>query len=155
MLLQAVDLFNQKPKKGVAFLQDQGFLERSFDGIVKFLKETPKLNKALVGEYISRKDNPGLTQAFMKSFDFTGKRIDEALRMVLESFRLPGESPVIEYLMEHFSQIWFDSNDSPVANVDAAFTLVYAVIMLNVDQHNHNAKKQNEPMTPQVCTTSL
>lgn len=67
--------------------------------------------------------------------------------MVLESFRLPGESPVIEYLMEHFSQTWFDSNNSPVANVDAAFTLVYAVIMLNVDQHNHNAKKQNEPMT--------
>lgn len=52
--------------------------------------------------------------------------------------------------MEHFSALWYDSNNKPFANVDAAFTLVYAIIMLNVDQHNHNAKKQNEPMTLQV-----
>ena len=35
-------------------------------------------------------------------------------------------------------------------NADAAFTLAYAVIMLNVDQHNTNAKKQNVPMTSKV-----
>lgn len=35
-------------------------------------------------------------------------------------------------------------------NADAVFTLAYAVIMLNVDQHNTNAKKQNIPMTIQV-----
>ncbi|XP_033108209.1 Golgi-specific brefeldin A-resistance guanine nucleotide exchange factor 1-like [Anneissia japonica] len=40
-----------------------------------------------------------------------------------------------------------NSNHRPFANNDAAFTLAYAVIMLNVDQHNHNAKKQNIPMT--------
>lgn len=40
----------------------------------------------------------------------------------------------------------FQSNDDPFANVDAAFTLAYAVIMLNVDQHNTNAKKQIIPM---------
>lgn len=43
------------------------------------------------------------------------------------------------------------SNAEPFANVDAAFTLTYAIIMLNVDQHNHNAKKQNIPMTVAVC----
>lgn len=32
-------------------------------------------------------------------------------------------------------------------DVDAAFTLAYAIIMLNVDQHNQNAKKQTAPMT--------
>lgn len=37
-------------------------------------------------------------------------------------------------------------NHHPFVNNDAAFTLAYAVIMLNVDQHNHNAKKQNIPM---------
>lgn len=39
------------------------------------------------------------------------------------------------------------TNGEPFANADAAFTLAYAVIMLNVDQHNTNAKKQNIPMT--------
>ena len=40
-------------------------------------------------------------------------------------------------------------------NADAAFTLAYAVIMLNVDQHNTNAKKQNVPMTSRVSSVCL
>ena len=39
------------------------------------------------------------------------------------------------------------SNDEPFANADAAFTLAYAIIMLNVDQHNHNVRKNTVPMT--------
>ena len=35
------------------------------------------------------------------------------------------------------------------ANADAAFTLAYAIIMLNVDQHNANMKQQ-KPMTAEV-----
>ena len=42
------------------------------------------------------------------------------------------------------------SNGEPFFNADAAFTLAYAVIMLNVDQHNHNVKKQNVPMKVEV-----
>ncbi|XP_011790969.1 PREDICTED: golgi-specific brefeldin A-resistance guanine nucleotide exchange factor 1 [Colobus angolensis palliatus] len=38
-------------------------------------------------------------------------------------------------------------NGSPFANSDACFSLAYAVIMLNTDQHNHNVRKQNAPMT--------
>lgn len=38
-------------------------------------------------------------------------------------------------------------NGEPFANADAAFTLAYAVIMLNVDQHNYNVKRQSNPMT--------
>jgi len=47
------------------------------------------------------------------------------------------------------------TNGEPFANVDAAFTLAYAVIMLNVDQHNTSAKKQNIPMTADVSLVFL
>ena len=40
-----------------------------------------------------------------------------------------------------------DAAKADAACVDAAFTLSYAIIMLNVDQHNPNAKKQSIPMT--------
>lgn len=33
---------------------------------------------------------------------------------------------------------------------DAGFALAYAIIMLNTDQHNHNVRKQNIPMTVEV-----
>lgn len=44
------------------------------------------------------------------SFDFADTRIDEALRQYLEVFRLPGESPLISLLMEHFADHWHVSN---------------------------------------------
>ena len=40
------------------------------------------------------------------SFNFEDLRVDEALRMYLESFRMPGEAPVISWLMEHFAEHW-------------------------------------------------
>ena len=46
------------------------------------------------------------------------------------------------------------SNGEPFYNTDAAFTLTYAIIMLNVDQHNHNVKKQSIPMTMDVSGLS-
>lgn len=74
-------------------------------------------------------------------------RIDEALRAFLETFRLPGEAPLISSILEKFAEHWRNSNGKQFASVDAAFTLSYAVIMLNTDQHNHNVKKQSIPMS--------
>jgi len=140
--------FNTKPKQGLSYLQEQGLLSKPLNAteVVTFLKENHRLDKNQIGEYISRRDNKEVLEAFVKSFNFEDTRVDEALRMYLESFRMPGEAPVISWLMEHFAEHWHKSNGEPFHNVDAAFTLTYAVIMLNVDQHNHNAKKQNIPM---------
>jgi len=46
-------------------------------------------------------------------------------------------------------------NKDPFANVDAAFRLAYAIIMLNMDQHNSNAKRLNVPMTLEDFTKNL
>ncbi|OWF51783.1 Golgi-specific brefeldin A-resistance guanine nucleotide exchange factor 1 [Mizuhopecten yessoensis] len=149
--------FNQKPSKGISFLQEQNLLSTPLDPgeVITFLKENPRLDKAMIGEYIAKKANAKVLEAFVKAFNFEDLRVDEALRMYLEAFRLPGEAPVISYLIEHFSDHWHKSNAEPFVNVDAAFTLTYAVIMLNVDQHNHNAKKQNVPMTVEQFKKNL
>ena len=105
------------------------------------LRENPRFDKKQIGEYISNRKNLDILQAFVQSLNFRSVRLDEALRLYLETFRLPGEAPVISLLMEHFAEHWHKSNDEPFGNSDAAFTLAYAVIMLNVDQHNQNVKR--------------
>ncbi|XP_054265993.1 Golgi-specific brefeldin A-resistance guanine nucleotide exchange factor 1-like isoform X2 [Macrosteles quadrilineatus] len=149
LLATGTEHFNVKPKKGIQFLQEHHILSGGLEPqeVVQFLKENPHLDKKMIGEYISSRNNLAVLDAFVKSFDFTDLRIDEALRLYLETFRLPGESPLISLLMEHFAEHWHKCNGEPFANADAAFTLAYAVIMLNVDQHNHNVKRQNNPMT--------
>ncbi|XP_020603212.1 Golgi-specific brefeldin A-resistance guanine nucleotide exchange factor 1-like [Orbicella faveolata] len=148
-ILQAgTEQFNTKPKKGIEFLQEHGLLCSPLnpEEMAKFLRENPRLDKKTIGDYIGDKKNSRILEAFVRSFHFHDLRVDEALRSFLESYRLPGESPVIEHIMEFFSKQFYESNPEPYANKDAVFTLCYAVIMLNVDQHNSNIKQQ-KPMT--------
>uniref|UniRef100_A0A182JBH8 Uncharacterized protein n=1 Tax=Anopheles atroparvus TaxID=41427 RepID=A0A182JBH8_ANOAO len=151
LLTQGTDLFNQRPEKGIQFLQENGLLNAVLDPqeVAQLLRENSGLDKKMIGEYVSKKKNveSRILEVFVKSFDFAGLTIDQALRLYLESFRLPGEAPLISLVMEHFADHWHECNNEPFANTDAAFRLAYAVIMLNMDQHNHNAKRLNVPMT--------
>ncbi|XP_077786805.1 Golgi-specific brefeldin A-resistance guanine nucleotide exchange factor 1 isoform X2 [Podarcis muralis] len=149
LLISGSELFNQKPKKGIQFLQEKNLLATPMDNneVAKWLRENPRLDKKMIGEFVSDRKNVDLLESFVGTFGFQGLRLDEALRLYLEAFRLPGEAPVIHRLLEVFTEHWRKANGSPFANSDACFALAYAVIMLNTDQHNHNVRKQSVPMT--------
>ena len=150
IMQQSVDLFNQNPAKSIQFLKDNTIFSDDpqvlMPQLITYLKENPALDKKMIGDFLSSRKNLNILDEFVKSFDFANIRIDEALRLFLETFRLPGEAPLISNIMEHFARHWRQSNNNAFANDDAAFTLAYAIIMLNVDQHNHNVKKQSTPM---------
>eukprot|EP00041_Stephanoeca_diplocostata_P037714 m.1438472 g.1438472 ORF g.1438472 m.1438472 type:complete len:1564 (+) comp25091_c1_seq3:265-4956(+) len=145
---EGVQLFNEKPKKGIAYLQEQGFLETPVDStaLVRFLRSEPRLDKTALGEYIGDRKNPEVMEAFILSFDVSELALDEALRKFLTTFRLPGESAVIERIFEKFAQHWYGTykHDKVPASADDTFVLTYAIIQLNVDQHNSRVKN---PMT--------
>ncbi|KAJ1873393.1 GDP/GTP exchange factor for ARF [Coemansia sp. RSA 990] len=144
-MMQAARLFNEKPKEGIAYLQRMGVLnpENSTEmaqQLAFFLRETPTINKQLLGEYLSKPSNLEVLQAYLRLFDFSGRRLDEAMRSLLGTFRLPGESQQIERIMETFSAAYFASDPPDIATKDAAFILAYAIIMLNTDQHSPQVK---------------
>ncbi|EPE34964.1 Sec7 [Glarea lozoyensis ATCC 20868] len=146
IIIQGASKFNENPKDGLAYLSAHGIIEDSKDAksVAKFLRGTARINKKQFGEYISKKGNEPVLEALMREFRFNGKRIDEALRELLESFRLPGESALIERIITVFSQQYFEeAKPEGVANGDAIFVLTYAVIMLNTDQHNPNVLDKN------------
>ncbi|KAK0166292.1 hypothetical protein PV328_004726 [Microctonus aethiopoides] len=151
--------FNENPRQGIAKLAEHGLLgapgEIDPDRVAKLLRENPMLDKTAIADYISRKDNINILNSFVKTLELRNLRVDQALRMYLELFRLPGESPLITHLLEKFAEHWHDSNGRPFRSADAVFTLAYAVIMLNVDQHNREAKRQNNPMTPEQFKKNL
>uniref|UniRef100_A0A4W6FFG6 Golgi-specific brefeldin A-resistance guanine nucleotide exchange factor 1 n=1 Tax=Lates calcarifer TaxID=8187 RepID=A0A4W6FFG6_LATCA len=157
LLITGTEQFNQKPKKGIQFLQEKGLLSNPMDNnqVAQWLRENPRLDKKMIGEYISDRKNMELLDSFVNTFAFQGLRIDEALRLYLEAFRLPGEAPVIQRLLETFTDNWHKVNGSPFMSNDAGFALAYAVIMLNTDQHNHNVRKQNIPMTVEQFKKNL
>ncbi|KAK7510917.1 uncharacterized protein IWZ02DRAFT_192309 [Phyllosticta citriasiana] len=145
VIIRGAKKFNENPKAGIAFLASQGIIKDPSDplAVASFIRGTTRLDKKIVGEFISKKSNEGILAAFMESFDFAGKRVDEALRELLNTFRLPGESQLIERIVTEFAEKYC-ANATPegIADKDAVYVLTYAIIMLNTDQHNPNLKSQ-------------
>ncbi|KAG1623531.1 hypothetical protein G6F45_010888 [Rhizopus arrhizus] len=137
--------FNESPKKSIAFLLENEILSSDdFNtSLSNFLKSTQQLDKKTLGEYLGKPENLELVQVYMRQFDFKGKTIDEALRMVLETFRLPGESQQIFRITDTFAETFFETGPPEIENVLAAQVLTYSIIMLNTDQHNPQVRPQS------------
>ncbi|EIW72629.1 hypothetical protein TREMEDRAFT_41874 [Tremella mesenterica DSM 1558] len=152
VLLTGAAMFNAKPKNGLAYLEKNGIIvpepgegnveERRLRAIAQFLRHSTRLDKKLLGEYISRPDQLDLLKAFIGLFDFKGKSIADAMRELLETFRLPGESQPISRITETFAEHFISFNPPEIASQDAVYVLAYSVIMLNTDLHNPQNRKR-------------
>jgi len=145
-IIKGATKFNEKPKAGLAYLASQGIIDNvdNPEAVAKFLRGTSRIDKKELGEYLSKRGSEALLSAFLDTFDFSGIRLDEALRQMFNSFRLPGEAQLIERIVTLFAQKYLATPDTDdIADTDSAYVLTYAVIMLNTDQHNPNVRGQN------------
>lgn len=137
--------FNENPRSGIAFLASNKIIDNPDDprSIAHFLKGTTRISKGVLGEFLSKKNHESILSAFLELFNFSEKRVDEALRELLNSFRLPGESQLIERIVTAFCKKYCASETPEgIADEDAVFTLTYSIIMLNTDQHNPNLRNE-------------
>uniref|UniRef100_A0AC35TM01 SEC7 domain-containing protein n=1 Tax=Rhabditophanes sp. KR3021 TaxID=114890 RepID=A0AC35TM01_9BILA len=157
LISEGTALFNKSPKKGIGYLMEKGVLPTplSATDVAHWLRSNPGLDKKGIAEYICSRERKEIFRAFVGSFNFAGSRIDDCLRMFLEAFRLPGEAPDILMTMELFSEFWHLANNEPFNHVDGAFTLSYAIIMLNTDQHNPTVGKNQQRMSVECFKRNL
>lgn len=157
--VKCTELFSESPKKGVAALVERNFIKNAKDNkeIADFLfHKSTRLNKRVLGEYLAKPSNYDILKEFINFFDFGGLRVDEALRLLLKAFRLPGEAQQIERIVELFAETYVACQDKYVPETvneeedlksvnpdrDAVFVLSYSIILLNTDLHNPQIKKQ-------------
>lgn len=141
---KGVSLFNEKPKKGIEFLQGQKLVGEGPEDVAKFLAVTMSLNKTVIGDYLGERDDYNLSvmHAFVDNMDFASLGFDAAIRSFLSGFRLPGEAQKIDRLMEKFAERYVRCNPDAFKSADVAYVLAYSVIMLNTDAHNPMVKKK-------------
>ncbi|CAL8465729.1 g5265 [Coccomyxa elongata] len=145
-LAVAADHFNLDYKKGFQFLQSLGLLSESLDPgeVARFLRHCPGLSKQTIGDLLGENDQFFLDvlDDFTATFNFKGLPFDMAIRLYLESFRLPGEAQKINRIMESFGKHYHEQCPDLFRNADAVYILGYSVILLNTDQHNVGVKKK-------------
>lgn len=134
----AVSEFNRKPGKGIEYLLSNRLVENTPSSVAQFLRNTPSLDKAMIGDYLGHHEEFPLAvmHAYVDSMDLSGMKFDVAIREFLRGFRLPGEAQKIDRIMEKFAERYCADNPGLFKNADTAYVLAYAVIMLNTDAHN-------------------
>ncbi|GAA0168592.1 guanyl-nucleotide exchange factor [Lithospermum erythrorhizon] len=134
----AVSEFNRHAVKGIEYLISSRIVEDKPASVAEFLKRTPNLNKAMIGDYLGQHEDFPLAvmHAYVDSMNFSGLKFDAAIREFLKGFRLPGEAQKIDRIMEKFAERYCADNPDIFKNADTAYVLAYAVIMLNTDAHN-------------------
>lgn len=150
-ILEGAKRFNVKPRDGLVFFEEKGFIKSfpsgGFDSVsvAHFLKDCSRLDKKVLGEFLAKPANEELLHAFLRLLDFEGKPLSEAMREMLEAFRLPGEAQQISRITEAFSKVYFEtaaSREDFIKNEDAVYVLAFSVIMLNTDLHNAQNKRK-------------
>ncbi|XP_017430266.1 ARF guanine-nucleotide exchange factor GNOM isoform X1 [Vigna angularis] len=145
-LMIGADHFNRDTKKGLEFLQGTHLLPDKLDpqSVACFFRYTAGLDKNLIGDFLGNHDEfcIEVLHEFAKTFDFKDMMLDTALRLFLETFRLPGESQKIQRVLEAFSERYYEQSPEVLANKDAALLLSYSIIMLNTDHHNSQVRNK-------------
>lgn len=81
LLIMGAQAFNTKPKKGVAYLREHSLIDgykpegsevENARALAVFLRSNGRLDKKLLGEYLSNPDNLDLLKAYIGLFNFKG-----------------------------------------------------------------------------------
>ena len=153
--------FTLSIKSGLNFFIDNGFTTLNAKDIAEFfLAYKDKLDKTQMGEVLGKEPDSAFLKVptdpdkggqgfyvrilhyYVEALDFTGLMFDDAIRLFLSGFRLPGEAQKIDRIMEKFAQRFTKQNADVFHSADTAFILAFSVIMLNTDLHNPSIKEE-------------
>ena len=142
-LLKAIRIFNAKPKAGFLLLSELGlFNPKDHQSVALFFRSSQEISKTALGEFFGDGNelNIQIMYAFLDTFDFQNVPFVKAIRLLLQSFRLPGEAQKIDRIMEKFADRYVETNPTVFIKADTAYTLAFSVMMLNTDQHSASIK---------------
>ena len=139
---RGVQIFKNSAKKGVQFFIDNKIIEDTPKSIADFLYDTPQLDMANVGEYIggSQQKNKDTLVEYVSRFSFKGLGFEEAFRLFLKKFMIPGEGQMIDRIMEQFGTKYYQENPEHFSCADTVYVLAYSALMLHTDAHNKAIK---------------
>ncbi|KAL5484779.1 hypothetical protein ACEPAI_7421 [Sanghuangporus weigelae] len=130
--------FSENPDSAVARLVDLHD-PKGHVALGRLLVQLPEIDRARLGEYLSRRTSRAVLKIYLDAFGFTGIGIDTALRIFLLSIHIPsgpGHANTLESLLDMFAGRWYEANASIVAfDRDLALRLVRAIVRLNEALH--------------------
>ncbi|KAI5115974.1 hypothetical protein M0805_002624 [Coniferiporia weirii] len=124
----------------------------------RLLVQLPEIDRARLGEYLSRRASKAILKAYLDAFGFVGINVDTSLRIFLLSIHIPtgqGHANTLETLLDTFAARWYEANAGIVAfDRDLAVRLVRAIVRLNEALHAAIAHDANGVNYGRLIVTS-
>ena len=139
---EVIFLWNQHPSKNIGQLCEFFKVPETPRSIAHLMHVVPGLLGTKIGDYLSKDGNQEILKCYFNEADLKVSFVP-AMRIALSgTMFLPGEAQLIDRVVEVFAQSYCEQNPNTFPNTDIPYTLAFALIMLNSDQHNPNMKKR-------------
>ncbi|CAH7666739.1 hypothetical protein PPACK8108_LOCUS1091 [Phakopsora pachyrhizi] len=111
--------------------------------IGKLLISTPDLDSRQLGDYLSRPEHGGVLKNYLDRLKFSQLKIDDGLRLLLLSLRLPNETEAIERVLIAFGAAWSAANERVGVTPSLAARMALGMIILSEELHHslHDSMK--------------
>jgi cytohesin/brefeldin A-inhibited guanine nucleotide-exchange protein len=140
---QFVLLFNKDSDAGIHYLLESSLISGENDTetsekVARVLHVTEGLNKEMIGKCLGshKEKNLKIMKAYCELLEFKGLNFDVALRLLLSTFKLPGEAQQIERIVKVFAMCYYNDNPEAFPDEDTPFILAYSLLMLSTDAHS-------------------
>lgn len=143
LLFAFVERFSTDPKRAIASLIQKGGLANDGATIANLLFRNPDLNRNQLGAYLAARENKHTFRLYIGRFRFTGVRLDDALRMILMSVRLPHNLESAEYMLSVIASQWTEANGMTGFDPSLTLSLVIAIMKLSDALHSEMSPDGN------------
>lgn len=135
---RAQEIFKKSPNKALKYFSTHNMCKDTPQSYADFLFNTGWLDPTGVGEIIggSKPLNLEILPLFVNHFNFKGQSFEGAFRAFLSKFRIPGESQMIDRIMQEFGTKFYNDNSSLFSCADTVYVLAYSTLMLHTDAHH-------------------
>ncbi|KAK8887340.1 hypothetical protein M9Y10_038379 [Tritrichomonas musculus] len=137
---KGLDLFKKSFKKGLKFFIEKGFCSNTPQSIADFLWDNEALDPIQVGQLIGDKDQVETLKCYTNHFDFKHLSFEQAFRIFLQKFQVPGEAQMIDRVMEQFGSKFYNDNPTLFSCADTVYVLAFSALMLHTDAFHPNVK---------------
>ncbi len=144
---QAIARFNQKASAGLDMLYASGLLKREPADVANFLRQNAaELSKKRIGEYCGSPDPfaQEVLHQLLQQYEFDGMAIDEAMRVLINDIRFPGEAQMLDRVLNAFARRYHQANPDAFATEDTVYILTFSLMLLNTDLHNRNLQPKEK-----------
>ncbi|KAL4074109.1 hypothetical protein J3A83DRAFT_4357950 [Scleroderma citrinum] len=131
-----VEQFSANPDNSIVSLFTESGQSEDPAALAQLLFRTLEIDRAQLGDYLSRRSSRIILKHYLDAFGFTGVRVDKALRIFLQTVHIPTQVNhginALDTTLDSFASRWYEANASHVAyDRDLAYRFTRAIVQLN------------------------